>query len=186
LKDLSLHILDLAQNSLRAGATLVNFHLDECTEENLFVLEIKDNGKGMSDQEQEKALNPFYTTRTTRRVGLGLSLFEATVKRCGGELIIISAPGKGTQITATFILNHWDIPPLGDIAGSLVTLIAGNPEVDFVYVHRRGAAEFLFDTRIIKDILEEVPISTPSVLDYLQKDIEKGLLQITNFKSNKI
>ncbi len=102
MKDLSLHILDLAQNSLRAGATLVNFHLDECTEENLFVLEIKDNGKGMSDQEQEKALNPFYTTRTTRRVGLGLSLFEATVKRCGGELIIISAPGKGTL--GTFLL----------------------------------------------------------------------------------
>lgn len=181
LKDFSLYILDLAQNSLRADATWINIFIDEREEDNLLVVEIEDNGKGMSDEELDKVLNPFYTTRTTRRIGLGLSLFTAMIKRCDGELCLSSTPGEGTKLTAIITLNHWDKPPLGDMAGSLVTLIAGNPEVDFVYQHRRGSKDYLLETKKVKGILEDVPINNPTVLDYIQKDIEKGLLQIESW-----
>ncbi len=173
-----MYILDLTQNSLRAGATWVKILIDEREQDDLLVVEIEDNGKGMSDAELEKVLDPFYTTRATRRVGLGIPLFAAMVKRCAGELKITSTPGEGTKVSASMALKHWDKPPLGDMAGSLVTLIAGNPGVDFLYQHRRGTKEYLLDTKQIKAVLEDVPISTPTVLDYIKKEIEEGLFQI--------
>jgi len=181
LKDLSLHLLDLAQNSLRAGATLISFFLNERVEENLLVVEVEDNGKGMTREEIAKVLDPFFTTRTTRKVGLGVPLFTAAAQRCGGEVKIRSTPDQGTKLTANFLLNHWDKPPLGDMAGTLITLIAGNPEVDFVYQHRRGKAQYYFDTRKIKEQLKDVPICNPTVLTYLEEEIRTGLARIESF-----
>ena len=177
-----MYILDLTQNSLRAGATWVKIFIDEREQDGLLVVEIEDNGKGMSGAELERVLDPFYTTRTTRRIGLGLPLFAAMVKRCAGEFKITSTPDKGTKIAALMALKHWDKPPLGDMASSLVTLIAGNPGVDFVYQHRRGANEYLLETKKIKAVLEDVPINHPTVLDYIKKEIEKGLFQIEPWK----
>lgn len=175
MKDLSLHILDLVQNSLRAGAKLVEIYIEEKPEEDLMVVEINDNGKGMSPEEAKKALDPFYTTRATRRIGLGLPLFEAAARRSGGGLTIESLPGTGTKISATFVLSHWDRPPLGDISETIVTLLAANPSVDLLYLHRRGEREYLFDTRKLRPVLEEVSIATPSVLNYVRDDIKKGI-----------
>lgn len=180
LKDLSLHLLDLAQNSLRAGATLIGFFLDERIEENLLVVEIKDNGRGMTPEEVAQVMDPFFTTRTTRRVGLGVPLFAAAAQRCGGELTIRSTLNQGTHLTARFLLNHWDKPPLGDMAGTLITLIAGHPGTDFVYQHRRGKVRYYFDTRKIKEQLKDVPICNPTILTYLEEEIRTGLAQIEN------
>ena len=178
MKDFSLHLLDLAQNSLRAAATVISFNFDEDVTANRLVIDIEDNGQGMDPAATKKAVDPFFTTRTTRKVGLGISLFAAAAKRCGGEFTICSKPGKGTKLTAIFLLNHWDTPPMGDMAGTIITLIAGNPGVDFIYRHRRGKAEYRFDTRIIKELLKDVPISNPTVLAYLEEHIQKGLTQM--------
>ena len=178
LKDFSLHLLDLAQNSLRAAATVISLDLNEDVTANRLIIDIEDNGRGMDPTTTKKAVDPFFTTRTTRKVGLGVSLFAAAAKRCGGEFTICSEPGKGTKLTASFLLNHWDTPPMGDMAGTIITLIAGNPKVDFFYRHRRGKAEYRFDTRSIKEILTDVPISSPTVLVYLEEHLRKGLTQM--------
>ena len=183
LKDFSLHILDLAQNSLRAGATFVRFFIDEQVAKNLLIVKIEDNGHGMSPADVAKVMDPFFTTRTARRVGLGIPLFAAAAKRCDGGITIKSELGKGTIITATFALNHWDKPPLGDIAGTLITLIAGNCTVDFHYRQRRGKTEYRFDTRKIKEVLKNVPINNPKVLAYLEEDIRRGLAKFEVFKN---
>lgn len=183
LKDLSLYLLDLAQNSLQAGASLIIFSLDERIEENRLVVEIEDNGKGMTAEEVAQVTDPFFTTRSTRRVGLGVPLFAAAAERCGGKLKIQSAPQQGTKLTASFLLNHWDKPPLGDMAATLITLIAGHPGADFIYQHRRGKARYHLDTRAIKEQLIDVPIGNPKVLAYLAGEIRRGLAQIGNFEN---
>jgi len=175
VKDLSLYLLDLAQNSLRAGATLIKFRLTELVAEGRLVIVIEDNGKGMTSAEVQQVVDPFYTTRNTRKVGLGLSLFAAAVERCNGELSIHSQPGKGTKLTASFLLHHWDCPPLGDMAGTLIVLIAGNPDVDFIFCYQREQTKYIFNTMQIKEQLEDVPIATPTVLAYLEENIRKGL-----------
>jgi hypothetical protein len=181
MKDLSLYLLDLAQNSLQAGATLIRFHLNELVAEGRLVIVIEDNGRGMSSVEIQQVVDPFYTTRTTRKVGLGLSLFAAAAKRCNGKLSISSQPGKGTKLTASFLLHHWDRPPLGDIAGTLIVLIAGNPYVDFIFCFQREEAKYILDTTKIKTQLEDVPIWTPTVLAFLEEDIRKGLSEFEIF-----
>lgn len=177
MKDLSLHILDLVQNSLRAGARLVEISIVEQAEKDLLQVEIKDNGKGIPAADRQKVLDPFYTTRTTRRVGLGLPLFQAAACRTGGHLVVEPVSGGGTRISAVFGLRHWDRPPLGDMAETLLTLIAGNPEVDFIYHHRRNGKEYRLDTREIKRVLEEVDITNPVVLNYLRREVKKELAE---------
>lgn len=175
MKDLSLHILDLVQNSLRAGARLVEINIVEQEEKDLLQVEIKDNGKGIPSAALKKVLDPFYTTRTTRRVGLGLSLFQAAACRTGGHLIVEPLSAGGTRVSAAFGLRHWDRPPLGDMAETLLMLIVGNPEVDFIYQHRRNGKEYRFDTREIKKVLEEVDVTNPVVLNYLRRELKKEL-----------
>ena len=181
MKDLSLYLLDLAQNSLRAGATLIKFHLNELVAEGRLVIVIEDNGKGMTPVEVKQVVDPFFTTRTTRKVGLGLSLFAAAAKRCNGELSISSQPGKGTKLTASFLLHHWDRPPLGDMAGTLIVLIAGNPDVDFIFCYQKGETKYTFDTMMIKKQLQDVPIWAPTVLAFLEEDIRKGISEFEIF-----
>lgn len=179
MKELSLHILDIAQNSLRAGADLIEVIITEKTIEDKMTIEIRDNGNGMTTEEQERVLDPFYTTRTTRRIGLGLPLFQAAAVRCGGDVTVHSQCGVGTRIIATFRLSHWDKPPLGDIGETVVSLIVANPGVNFVYQHQRDNHTFGFDTKELRTVLEEVPITTPSVLEYIRKRINEGVERIT-------
>lgn len=178
MKDLSLHILDIVQNSIRAKATLVEIDISEHPEENKLIIRINDDGTGMSPEEVQKAIDPFYTSRTTRKVGLGLSLFKQNAEQTGGSLQIESEPGKGTKVTAAFGLNHFDRPVMGDLTGVLLLLICASDAVDYVFKHQTPAGEFILDTREIRQMLENVPINHPDVRDFLKEMIAGNLEQI--------
>ncbi len=137
MKDISLHVLDIVQNSISAGASFIDIGVFEDTGENSFRVRIGDNGRGMSSEVIQKVTDPYYTSRTTRRVGLGIPLLKQNAEQCEGCLIIESEQGKGTLIEAVFVHDHIDRPSLGDIAGVFVLLISANPEIRFRYAHIR-------------------------------------------------
>lgn len=178
MEELALHILDLAQNSLAAGASLLIIIIDEDSAANLLTISIEDNGRGMDSELVTKVLDPFITTRTTRRVGLGLPLLYMTAQQCGGDLTVSSQPGKGTKVTATFQLDHWDLPPMGDMASTMTVLLAGRPDVDIYYCHTVNGEEFSIDTRELKTELGSVPLTEPKVLAFLKTYIKDGLAKL--------
>ncbi len=178
MKELSLHILDIAKNSVKAKATLIEIIVDEDTNKNLLTIEIKDNGCGMSKEFLRTVKDPFSTTRTTRKVGMGISLFEAAAVQCGGKLDISSEVGVGTTLTTTFELDSIDRAPLGDMAGTMVTLISGSPSIDFMYKHIKDEKEFVLDTRELRQILGEVSLDMPDVLMWIEEYINEGLIEI--------
>ncbi len=147
MKDLSLHILDIVENSIRAQATRVEISVVEDEERDVLELVIKDNGKGMEQEMASRVAQPFFTTKPGRRIGMGLALLAQATKEANGELEISSMPGGGTRIKATFRYSHPDRKPLGDIRVTLETLIAGNPKVDFIYEYRKGGELTRLDTR---------------------------------------
>ena len=185
MRELSLHIMDVVENGVAAGATLIGLSLQEDSSENWLRITITDNGRGMNDEVLKKALDPFFTTRTTRRVGLGLSLIREASKRCDGEFHIQSREGKGTEVTVSFRLDHIDLAPLGDMASSLTSLIMGNSTVDFVYTHSVDGKVFELDTRQIKEELDEVPINHPEVIKYLGSTIRDSLSDMYTQKTEK-
>jgi len=146
LEDLSLHILDIVENSIDAGSDSISIKIDEDTNTDRLTIEIDDNGKGMDAETIKKALDPFYTSKTVRRVGLGLPMFRQAALAAGGEFDIRSVPGRGTQVRAVFQHSHIDRMPLGDVSKTLLTLLMGHPEVQFSYTFRRDDCEWRFDT----------------------------------------
>jgi signal transduction histidine kinase len=168
MEDLSLHILDVVENSTRAGATLVEISLIEDRERDLILLSIKDNGKGMESDLLQNVRDPFTTTRTTRRVGLGVSFLDQAAREAGGGLTISSTPGAGTEIAATFVASHIDRKPLGDLGSTMTTLILGNPEIEFVVRINADGVTADLDTREIKTGLDGVSITHPTVLSYIK------------------
>lgn len=169
--------MDVAENGITAGSELIEIFIDENRIENLLKVVIKDYGKGMSSEMVSRVTDPFVTTRTTRRVGLGLSLMKEAAKRCGGNFSIESEPGKGTVVTATFRYDHIDRAPIGDIAGTITMLIAGNPDIDFVYDHVIDGNRFAIDTRELREELEE-SLTDPALLFHLKKQIEEELKKL--------
>jgi len=147
MRDLSLHILDIAENSIRAGAKHIEISLAENLASDLLSLEIRDNGAGMDEATRRSAARPFFSSKTNRRIGLGLALLEQATRDADGRFEIASEPGVGTRITAAFRFSHPDRKPIGDIAASLEALVAGNPGVDFRYERRSGMDLDVFDTR---------------------------------------
>lgn len=180
MKDIALHILDVANNSVSAKATLVEIIVDEQPDSNTFTVSIIDNGKGMSKEIVTKVIDPFYTTRTTRKVGLGIPLLKQNAEQTGGALHIESEEGKGTALNAVFQYNNIDRPPLGDIAGVLTILITGNPKIDFLYTHKIQNKTITFDTREIKEALEGVSINNPQIVKYLKEMFEENIREIIN------
>jgi hypothetical protein len=178
MQDFSLHILDLVENSITAGAKRVEIRIVEDSKKDMRTIELKDDGRGMSKEMARKVLDPFVTTRTTRKVGLGLSLFAQAAKSCNGEAKIDSELGKGTRLEGTFQLSHIDLKPWGSMVTTLLTLIVGNPEIDFFYQHRKGTFEYTLDTKVIKKELDEVPIFNPEVVKLLRSDLKDNLNQI--------
>lgn len=146
MEDLSLHVLDIAENSVVAGSTRVDIRITEDERKDLLVIELKDNGKGMSEEELKKATDPFFTTKRGKRVGLGLSLLSQAASEAEGKLEVKSQPGRGTRVKATFRRSHIDRKPLGDMAQTLSCLIAGNPGVRFTYIYRKGERKLILDT----------------------------------------
>jgi len=169
MEDLSLHILDVVENSTAAGATRIEIGIREDTRGDRLVLTIRDNGRGMDPALLARVRDPFATTRTTRRVGLGLSLLDQAAREADGHLEIRSTPGAGTEVVATFRHGHVDRRPLGDLAATLITLILGNPTVDFRLEWERDGASTTVDTREIKQELGGVPITDPAVLALIRE-----------------
>lgn len=147
MEDLSLHILDIAENSIAAAARTIEIIIDEDRDKDLLTIEIKDDGKGMDQKTVKKALDPFFTTRKTRRVGLGLSFLAQAAEESGGEIELKSIPNEGTTTRATFCLSHPDCKPLGDINETIRTLIISHPEINFVFEHHKDNTIYRFDTR---------------------------------------
>jgi hypothetical protein len=178
MEDISLHILDIAENSISAGADLIKITTSEDTNKDLFIVEIEDNGRGIPEDIRSKVLDPFCTTRTTRKVGLGLPLLGQAARETGGDISVKPGSVSGTIVTAFFMQSHIDMKPLGDIAETLVVLIAGNPQVDFLFTFSKNGNTFLLDTRSIKEKLEGVPITSSTVLSFLKNYIQTSLSDI--------
>lgn len=179
MKDIALHILDIAQNSVSAGASMVMIELCKESADDLLLLKISDNGRGMDEKTKMKITDPYFTTRTSRNVGLGIPLLKHNAEQSGGTLKIESVSGRGTAITASFVYSHFDCPPPGDIAGVISILAGANPSMDFRYRHAFEDFEYVFDTREIKEVLEDVPLSDPAVIRYMKEMIEENLGEVT-------
>jgi signal transduction histidine kinase len=160
MEDLSLHILDIAENSVAAQADKIEIRISEDLDKDFLSIEIADNGVGMDKETLEKALDPFYTSKTVRRFGFGLSLLSEAAKAADGHFSLRSKKGEGTVLKADFQHSHIDRQPLGDIGQTLITLIIGNPEIDFIFEHKRNGQISFLDTRIIKTRLKEIPINS--------------------------
>ena len=178
MKELSLHILDIVQNSIKAGAKNIEIKIDENTAANLLTIEINDNGCGMSKEFLAKVKDPFVTTRTTRKMGMGISLFEAAAVQCGGRLDIESEVGVGTRLKAQFELNSIDRAPIGDMAETMLTIISGAPQPEYIYEHKKNDKVFLLDTLQLKEILGDIPLDTPDVLNWIVGFVREGLADI--------
>ncbi len=170
-----MHILDIAQNSLRAQARGVEIRVLEDLEEDLLRIEVLDDGRGMSPETVQKMADPFYTTRPARVAGLGVPLLKEAAEQCGGRLEVHSREGKGTRIVATFHLDHFDRAPLGDMGETLAILITGNPGVEFLYEHRVNGRSYRLDTREMREVLGPVGLEDPSVFAFIRQDIQQGL-----------
>ncbi len=169
MRELSLHILDIIQNSIAAQAEKIELIIDENLINNELVIRIVDDGCGMSEELQRRVLDPFVTSRTTRKVGLGLSLFKAAASRCGGDLELNSTLNEGTEVIVRFKYDHLDRAPLGDIVGTVLTILTSNPDLRLIYRHKFNGDQFLFDTREIKEELDDVKINQPLILNWLEE-----------------
>ena len=176
--ELSMHILDIVQNSLAAGSTRVEIRIQEDLPKDLLVIEVKDNGRGISDAMLPRVTDPFVTSRTTRPVGLGLPLLKEATERCEGCLEVYSEENQGTRVVARFRLDHFDRAPLGDMGETMGILIAANPGVDFLYEHRVDAKTYLLDTLEMRQVLGSIGLDDPSILDFVRQDIQMGLKKI--------
>jgi len=175
MRELSLHILDIVENGITAGGNCIWIEVDEARKKDRLKIVIRDNGRGMPSEKIENINDPFITSRTTRRVGLGLSLLAAAAGRCEGSLRVDSQPEKGTEVTATFRYHHIDRAPLGDMAATMSTLIIGNPGIDFVYSHRIDGRDFSLDTRELRNEMEDFSLSDPVVVHHLGESIRSAL-----------
>jgi len=178
MREISLHILDIVQNSIAAGARRVEIKSTADTECDRLTVTVKDDGSGMPYDMIARITDPFVTTRTTRKVGLGLPMLKAAAEMCGGELRIESVEGKGTEVTAEFGLSHIDRMPYGDIVGTIVTIVAANPDRDFRYEHTVDGRTFVLDTADIRKELGDVPINALPVLSWLRGYLEEGIARV--------
>ncbi len=177
--ELALHILDLVQNSVAAGAKLVTITVILDTASDELTISIEDDGCGMDEALLRRVESPFETTRTTRKVGLGIPMFKQCALMCGGTFRLSSEKGRGTLLTATFRASHVDLPPLGDLKGTVLTLVAGNPETpDFVLSYRVDGRAFAFDTRPIREALGGMPLAGAEVNAWLSEYLDEGIQSV--------
>ena len=174
MRELSLNVLDIAQNSIAAAATQIQIEVVERTDAHTLTIGIYDNGCGMTDEQVKSVLDPFYTTRTTRKVGMGVPLFKMAAEQTGGTLTVSSKVGIGTNIKAVFHTDSVDFTPLGDMASTVTTLVSMNTEIQFLYRHKVDKKEFVFDTAEIREILGDVPLSEPAVMQWMREFIEEN------------
>lgn len=172
MKELSMNLLDVAKNSVKAGATLITLHIEEQGE--LLTMTITDNGCGMKAEMLQSVVDPFCTTRTTRKVGMGIPLLKLAAEQTGGGVTITSRHESeyptehGTRVAASFYKNHIDFTPMGDIVSSVTTLIQGSPEIDFEFLHVTDQFRVTLNTRELRGILgEEIPLGEPEIIRWI-------------------
>lgn len=182
MRDLSMHVLDIAQNSIKAGASLVtvSFEMDS---EGKLSFAVQDDGCGMTAEFLVRVTDPFTTTRTTRRVGLGIPMLKQSAEASGGTFGIESTVGVGTRICASFDTRHIDCIPMGDICDSLLTLVMLNPErPEFLFHAVSPENEALFDTRPMREALGGVALNEPDIIAWIKESIEeefKPILEVS-------
>ena len=178
MRELSLNILDIAQNSIAAGASLTEILVEENTTEKTLLIGIYDNGKGMTEEQVRNVQDPFFTTRTTRKVGMGIPLFKMAAEQTGGSFSIKSQPGVGTRVEARFKTDSIDFTPLGDMSSTIATIVCMNEDKDFIYTRVVDDAEFKFSSADIKTVLDGVPLSEPSVMSWVEGYISEQTQQL--------
>lgn len=171
MNEISLHILDIAENSIAAGARNIGIGIVENTAKDTLSVTVSDDGCGMDSGQAARAEDPFTTSRSTRKVGLGIPLFKAGCLGCEGSFEIKSVPGEGTTVCGSYRLSHVDRPPLGDIAGTVFMLIAANPALDIRYRHELNGKPCELDTGELRAVLGDVPLDSPDVLEWLRKNL---------------
>jgi len=174
MTELSLNVLDVANNSIRAGANLIEISVQIQREQNLLAITIADNGSGMTQEQLQVVEDPFFTTRTTRKIGLGVPFFKMAALNTGGTFHIESTLGIGTTVTASFQLSHIDRMPLGDMNSTIHTLITLNTQIDFVYTYLFDDNHFTLDTRQFREILNDVPLNSPDVSEYIKEYLSEN------------
>ena len=185
MREIALHLLDIAENSVAANATRVEILVDEDLRNDRLKTVVQDNGKGMDAEMLARVADPFVTTRTTRNVGLGIPLFKAAAEACNGYFIIDSKLGEGTCLEAEFQHSHIDRMPLGDLSGTMLHLVIGHPEVHWLFQYQVGDKAFTFDDDPIKEELAGVSLTEPVILTFLRQMLEEGVtrVQTTNVEA---
>lgn len=179
MKDLSLHVMDIAQNSIVAGASVIRIIVKIDQHADRISISVEDNGCGMDAAMVEAVVSPFTTSRTTRKVGLGIPMFKAGAESCDGDFELSSKPGEGTYISASYRISHLDRPPLGDMAETILALVVCNPDLDFIYEYIVDEKEYLFDTRMIRDVLgHEVALNLPEVAAWIRDYLKEGINEL--------
>jgi hypothetical protein len=176
LKELALHILDIAENSISAQSKNIIVEVVENRISDRLIIKIQDDGTGMDAEMAKKIMDPFVTSRTTRKVGLGIPLLKAAAEACDGCLQVESQIGKGTTVTTEFQLSHIDRMPIGDLEGTILSLVVGTPSVHWLFRYKVNENEFVFDDEPIKLELDGIPLSDPGVLKFIRGTIREGLI----------
>ncbi len=182
MRELSLHLLDIAENSVAAGANKILISVVEDTVSDLLQMSVEDNGKGMDADMVAKVVDPFVTSRTTRKVGLGIPLLKEAAELCNGFLKIESEVGKGTKIFVQFQRSNIDRMPLGDLAATYRELLIANPQIHWVFTYKKDEQVFVFDDEPVKEILNGVSLTEPSILNFLRESIDTGIHEIMTGK----
>ena len=180
MRELSLNVLDIAQNSISANASLIEIEIVGDTKKNELLIGIYDNGKGMTPEQVRNVQDPFFTTRTTRKVGLGIPLFKLAAESTGGSFEIRSEVGVGTTVTAVFGYSHIDRQPLGNMAETILGMVVSHENIDFLYTHTRNGKAFSFDTAEVKKILGGVSLGEPEVYIWLSDYLTEGEEELDN------
>ncbi len=178
MRELALHLLDIAENSVAADPKAIRISVDEDLKKDRLILCVEDDGRGMDEELVARVSDPFVTSRTTRKVGLGIPLLKAAAEACNGYLHIHSAPGRGTRLEAEFQRSHIDRMPLGDIAGTMLALVIAWPKIHWIFRYRVNGAEYIFDDEPIKQELADVPLSEPSILAFIRESLQEGIRSV--------
>jgi len=178
LRELALHLLDIAENSVSAKAGTIQIDVEEDHVADRLRLVVSDNGAGMSLEMVARVTDPFVTSRTTRKVGLGIPLLKAAAEACNGGLNIESTLGVGTCVAVEFQQSHIDRMPLGSLVSTMLTLVVGSPEVHWIFRYIVNGQIFTFDDQPLKEAVDGMPLSDPAILGYIRGTLEDGIASL--------
>ena len=179
MTELSLNILDIAENSVKAGASLTEMRVEVMSDRNLLEIIIRDNGCGMTKEQVQKVIDPFYTTRTTRKVGLGVPFFKESAEAAGGSFFIESEVGVGTTVKASYELDNIDRMPMGDLTATIHTLVTMHEDMDFLFTYKVNENEFVLDTRELREILGDISFKEYEVSNYIKEYLKENITSVT-------